>query len=328
MKAALKWIGIAFGALVAVVLGLFVYVEATWSLDYPDTPLPAIQASTDPAVIAQGEYIVHAVAHCSACHGPAELVEARKIDFTKPMVGGNVWHAGPFGKFVAANLTPHETGIGLLSDAELARAIRHSVRKDGTLAPFMRIVVGPMSDEDLTAVVSYLRAQPPVAAEHEAEEVGFIAKALSSKFTPRTDPAPPYFPLGATSVERGRYLAEGPAMCVGCHTPLDPMSGFAPSGPLFSGAGPEPDHAEEGYEIVAPNLTPDLETGHIAKWTEDDFVARFRSGTALAGTKMPWPAFQKMAESDLRSIYRYLKTVPAAKNDMGPIRREIGSFKP
>ena len=34
-------------------------------------------------------------------------------------------------------------------------------------------------------------------------------------------------PQGGISVERGAYLANGPALCVGCHTPSDPMNGFA-----------------------------------------------------------------------------------------------------
>ena len=31
-----------------------------------------------------------------------------------------------------------------------------------------------------------------------------------------------------------------------------------------------------GVFVVSPNLTPDPEAGHIAKWSEDDFVKRFR----------------------------------------------------
>jgi hypothetical protein len=33
---------------------------------------------------------------------------------------------------------------------------------------------------------------------------------------------------------------------------------------------------------------------------------------------MPWQAFGRMSEEDLRAIYQYLKTVPPVKNDVGP----------
>lgn len=299
------------------------WVQATWSLDHPDTPRPALKSSSDPEVIARGEYVVHAVAHCSSCHQPGHLTRARKLDVTQPLSGGFIFEAGPFGNFVAANITPHATGIGNMSDPDLARAIRHSVGPEGTLLPFMRVATGPLSDEDLVAVMSYLRTQKPVDAKQPPDEPGFVAKALSSKFTPRMAAAPTYVPPGAISVERGRYLAEGPALCLGCHSPLDPMQGFALAGPPFSGtAEADPDPTDETQEIISPNLTPHAQFGHIAKWTEDNFVQRFRAGRVFEGSKMPWEAFARMTEADLRSIYRFLRTVKPAAIDRGPTRRD------
>ena len=46
------------------------YIEATWRRDFSSTPLPAVTVSSDPEVIARGEYLFHAVAHCSSCHAP------------------------------------------------------------------------------------------------------------------------------------------------------------------------------------------------------------------------------------------------------------------
>src|SRR5690606_10079087 len=94
------------GASVLLVCGGWAWVEATAKLAHPEAPLPAIVAVDDPEVIARGAYLVHAVAHCSACHGaPA--------DEGAPMVGGHTIEAGPFGTFHASNLTPDQTtGIG------------------------------------------------------------------------------------------------------------------------------------------------------------------------------------------------------------------------
>jgi len=70
-----------------------------------------------------------------------------------------------------------------------------------------------------------------------------------------------------------------------------------------------------------PNLTPDPKTGVTARLTEDQFVARFRAGRILPGSPMPWQAFSRMAEDDLRAIYRFLKSLPPHENDTGPAVR-------
>ena len=65
----------------------------------------------------------------------------------------------------ARNITPDvETGIGSWSDDEIARAIREGVRKDGTalfsLMPYLDFAT--LDDEDVKAIVVYLRTIPPV----------------------------------------------------------------------------------------------------------------------------------------------------------------------
>lgn len=328
MNRFIKGAGILVGGLLLVAVGGYAYVELTYNVSYPDTPLPAITASQDPAVIARGKYVVDHVAHCSTCHGEVQDPASHDVDITRPLSGGHTWHIGPFGTFVAANLTADkQAGLGAWSDAEIARAVRHSVGRDGTLLSFMRIAVGPMGDEDLTAVVSYLRSLAPVPAARPRDELGFLAKALSSKFTPRTATIDYAAPASAPSEARGKYLAEGPAMCVGCHTPADPGEGFALIGPHFSGAAEaDPDHTEDGFEIIAPNLTSHPQAGVTGKWSEDEFVERFRRGRQFQGSKMPWEAFQGMEENDLRSVYRYLRSVPAVERDVGPTRRPVGSY--
>jgi mono/diheme cytochrome c family protein len=187
-----------------------------------------------------------------------------------------------------------------MSDGELARVIRHGIGRDGGLSPMMRFSVGPMADEDLVAVISWLRVQEPVEAERARHRFGFLAKALSGRFTPRLSEPPVHVPEGDISVERGRYLAEGPAACALCHTPLDPLAGFALCAPPFSaGAEPDPDPAMPGYEIIAPNLTP---AGPTASWSEDQFVARFSAGRTVEGSNMPWEAFQRLSEEDVRTL--------------------------
>lgn len=309
----------------------FVYVQLTYRRDFSSTPLPAIQASKDPEVIARGSYIAHAVAHCSACHGPDESASQRKLAANlDDLRGGYAMKAGPFGTFYPANLTPDpETGLGKRSDGEIARVVRHGVAPDGRLDAFMSFAVGPMADEDLAAVVSYLRSIPPVKNPTQKDEWGFIAKALSSKFNPNMRKAPAFVREGGISAERGEYLANGPALCFGCHSPFDVMKGMELAGAPFSGEmEAEPDPTDTSYEIIAPNLTSDPKTGVLASYGEDAFVDRFKkSGRAYKGSKMPWENFARMTDADLRSLYRYLAKVPPATRVVGPTRRARGSFK-
>jgi len=319
VKRILKGLAALLALAALVVLGLFIYVQVAYNVDFPNTPKPAITASKDPAVIARGEYLVHAVAHCSTCHGDPVAAQQHLVDFTKPLQGGYVIKAGPFGTFTARNITTDiATGIGGLSDGEVARTIRHGVDRRGKLSPIMAFAVGPMSDEDLTAIISWLRAQPAVEAKRPFYELGLIGKVVALDVAPRMTPAPAHVPEGEISVARGKYLAEGPAACAGCHTPRDPFDGMEYSGALLSGnTDADPDPYNDAQEIVTPNLTPDPTTGHITTWTEDAFVARFKAGRVIKGSKMPWDAFQRMTENDVRSIYRFLRT-------LAPVKRHVG----
>lgn len=328
MKRAFKWAGVLVAVLFLAGAGAVGWVQATWNFDHPDTPLPQIQASSDPQTIARGEYIAHAVAHCSACHSSREGLEDHEVSLDAPLVGGYRIEAGPFGTYTAANLTSHASGIGDMSDAEIARVIRHGVGRDGRLLPIMLLAVGDMSDEDLTAVVSWLRSLEPIEVPRPGPVYGILAKALSARFAPRVREVPAHVPPGEVSTERGRYLATGPAFCAGCHTRFDPMAGFAPVGPPLAGGMPEVDPRRPDHEIVAPNLTPDPRSGHITAWSEDQFVARLRAGRVIESSTMPWENFQRMTEEDLRSIYRFLRSLDPVDYHTGPTYRPKGSFRP
>lgn len=124
------------------------------------------------------------------------------------------------------------------------------------------------------------------------------------------------------SLARGKYLAHGPAACVGCHSPFNLLA-FQLEGAPFSGSEQaEPDPKDPSMVYRMPNLTPDAETGHIAKWDEEQFVTRFRAGRTKASSKMPWEAYREMTDADLRAVFRYLKSLPPAKRYIGPPHRK------
>ena len=128
-----------------------------------------------------------------------------------------------------ANLTPDtETGIGRYSDGQIFRMMRHAVKPNGQGTISLMMPFWNMADDDLVAVVSYLRSLEPV--RNEVAEAGwtFMEKVMRTfvpLFKPVYNPtslksAPPMEP----TVERGEYIARYVANCVACHTNRDPAN--------------------------------------------------------------------------------------------------------
>lgn len=284
-----------------------------------DAQYPTVAASSDSTVVERGRYIVRDVAPCASCHGDPSQRPAYMMGADVPLSGGFVFDIPP-GRFYPRNLTPDpETGLGNVSDRAIARALRYGVGHDGrALLPFMEMQ--GLSDDDLQAVVSYLRTQAPVrnpVPPHYYNVLGRVVKAtaLAHPVGPASTPLTTA-PRGA-SLETGRYLVESVALCWACHTQRSQMTG-ALTGPRFGGTTGLTEADDPTHSWSPPNITGDPETGRLGKLTEDQFVARFRQGRVLPGSPMPWQAFSRMSEDDLRAIYRYLKTVPAVKRDVGP----------
>ena len=316
MRKVLLIIGIM---LLVVVAGGTAFVASRQNLHFDTTPYPNVTASTDSAIVERGRYIVRDVAPCAGCHGDPAQREAYKTGADVPLTGGFVF-AIPPGEFYTRNLTPDvETGLGSVPDSAIARALRYGVGHDGrALLPFMEMQ--GLSDDDLQAVVSYLRTQPPVrnpVSPHHFNALGKVVKAtaLAKPVGPSATP-PARSPRGA-SVETGRYLVESVSLCWSCHTERSQMTG-ALTGPRFGGTTGFTETDDPTHSWSPPNITSDPETGWLGKTTEDQFVARFRQGRLIPGSPMPWQAFSRIAEDDLRAIYRYLKSVPPVKRDNGP----------
>jgi mono/diheme cytochrome c family protein len=200
-----------------------------------------------------------------------------------------------------------------MKDEEIARSLRHGVGYDGRnfldFMPFHNT-----SDEDLTAIISYLRASQPVKNEVPPTEYTILGKVLMSFAIE------PVGPTGdvARSVKRdstaeyGKYMAFSVANCYGCHTERDLKTGDFIGQPFAGGL--ELDMGGE-YLFYSPNITNDKKTGRLHGWTEEQFISRFREGKKIPGSPMPWGPFSRMDEVDLKAIYRYMQTVE-------PVERE------
>jgi len=287
-----------------------------------EAPIPDIHASHDPAVIQRGHYLVRGAAHCADCHSARAQRPALEAGQDVPLAGGFEFHL-PIGVFRVPNITPDaETGIGRYSDGELARMLRHGVRPDGRMMlPFMPFA--DLSTDDLTAVISYLRAQSPVrhaVAAHAPNVLGHLVKAFVIAPKGPSRPITPSVPPGPT-VENGRYLAHNVGNCVMCHTKVDMRTG-AIAGPLFGGGAIHEAVDDPTRKFVAPNLTPHPRWGWIASWPEEVFVARMHLGKQREGSPMPWHGFRRMNDDDLRAVFRYLQTVPPAEGGPDPSQKD------
>ncbi len=118
--------------------------------------------------------------------------------------------------------------------------------------------------------------------------------------------------LAETPIERGRYLMRGIVACGNCHTPMGPR-GPLPGQEMAGGTVFD----EKPFTAVAPNITPDAETG-IGRWTDEQIVAAIREGKrpdgTIIGPPMPIGLYRGLSDTDVAAIVAYLRSVPAVKN--------------
>lgn len=273
-----------------------------------DAPLPEIKASADPAIIAKGKHIVLGPGHCLDCHSTAANKDSLIKAGLEPALSGGFKFDLPFGAFFSRNITPDkETGIGLLTDAEIARELRYGVKPNGeAVLPFMPFQ--NLTDEELTAVISYLRSVKPVrnaVPQHNYNLMGKVIKAFMIKPQGPTEPLRKSI-TADTSVTYGRHLVMAVANCNECHTKRNGIGDYVGE-PLAGGTVFE----EKGHaRLVSPNLTPDPATGRIYHWSLEMFMKRFRSGKLIKHSHMPWETYGRMTDGELKAIYNYLKTLP------------------
>jgi mono/diheme cytochrome c family protein len=112
--------------------------------------------------VAYGAYIAGPLGHCVECHTP---MVGPKFDYENQLGRGGFKFHGPWGTSVSRNITPHpKDGLGEWSDEEIKRAITTGVSRDGTrlMPPMGFHYYKNIGEEDLDALVAYLRSIPPL----------------------------------------------------------------------------------------------------------------------------------------------------------------------
>jgi hypothetical protein len=141
---------------------------------------PAVDGIADPAVRAlagRGRYVL-LTTDCTGCHvtpGPQGPLPDMYL------AGGRPFTTNAHGVVVSRNLTPDkETGLGARTDDDVKRVLRSGVYPDGRPIPHNAMPWAQFSnwsDEDLHAVVVYLRHITPIRHEIPPRAPG-VADAL------------------------------------------------------------------------------------------------------------------------------------------------------
>ena len=172
LKKILKWAAIV--ALVVAVCGFlaFLYFIPPLTSIAPDQfiaqaaaappPVTGIADRAERLIAERGRYLVM-TADCAGCHTTQGPQGPRADMF---LAGGKTFITNTHGAVVARNLTPDkETGIGGRSDADLMHVLRSGIFHTGRAMSPRSMPWGDYanwSDEDLHAIITYLRHLKPV----------------------------------------------------------------------------------------------------------------------------------------------------------------------
>lgn len=276
--------GVVLWGLLALVFGLITGVMAVGALQIYGSrgnPVPNITVAGTPEQVARGEHLANMT--CASCH---------TMDGRLPMSGGKDIGEQiplPLGRFVPANLTPAGS-IADWTDGELVRAIREGTDARGHLLPIKSSMdFHHLGEEDLNALVAYIRSQPPV--ETDLPRSGYTPLALVMAALGMLpigdvpDPEMPTAPLKAATAAYGDYVAAFMG-CSDCHG-LDMTGG---------GGG----------------LYPEGPTLRVVKaWTEEQFAEAMRTGVSptrgpLDPAEKPLEGLGKMDDDELAALHQYL----------------------
>lgn len=286
-----RWIGgLAAGLVTLILLGMTVIIGRGLYAIYTPPPYsaaPTLTAAGTPEQLARGEHL--ALSLCAGCHSLDEalpLTGGRDVGLDSPV---------PVGQLIAFNLTPGGP-LKDWSDGEIFRAIRQGVDPAGRrLITMATLPVRHISDDDILALIAYLRTQParPNPAQQGDYPNLLLAVFVGAGLVP-PEPAPitgmVTAPLKGPTAEFGRYVLSYND-CDFCH------------GPDYAGGKPG------GLTPVGPSLRL------VKGWTSGQFITTLRTGTDPAGyalnpVRMAWKTYRHLDDDELTAVYTYLVGLP------------------
>lgn len=321
-----KWLtitGFVVGAIALFVIALLLYLKFA----LPNIPLKEVKVQSTPEKVERGRYLANHVMVCMDCHSTRDWSL-----FSGPPIPGTLGKGGEVfdqkmgfpGSFCSPNITPFK--LNEWSDAEIYRAITCGVKKNGeAMFPIMPYhYYGTLDNEDIFAVIAYLRTIPSITSDPPKSEPAFPMSLVLN--TLPKEGKPMQMPPSSDTLKYGEYIVRA-AGCIECHTPAKHGQII----PELAFNGGREFQFPDGM-LKSSNLTPDPETG-LGNWTLQAFINRFKAydpavyppmaiNAGMIQTIMPWTMYAGMTEADLTSIYRYLMSLKPVKNRVEKFERD------
>jgi cytochrome c553 len=282
-NALLRRISVSLTALLAAVVSLVsvLTIVGLFKLHTRNAPIPDLNIAGTSQQIQRGQAI--AKSFCDACHSKTgQLTGGAEMGEELPI---------PVGSFVSSNLTPAGRLIRW-SDGEIFRAIRNSIDADGRWLTIMSYTnAGKLSDDDIAAVIAFIRNQPAAGQQTSNPPDQFNLLGVIMLGAGMLPAGKPVFPGRITAPAKGPTVAYGEYIlsyqdCRECH-------GADLTGGVQGQLAP-----------IGPGLTL------ISDWSLQEFIATLRTGIDPSGhqlsKQMPWRPIGRMDDEELSAVFEYL----------------------
>lgn len=248
-------------------------------------------------LVERGRYLA-TIGNCGGCH---------TAEGGRAYAGGRAFRTD-YGTVYSSNLTPHpQQGIGAWSVEEFRHTMRHGVSRNGVLTPvFPFAYFRHLRDDDLDALLAYLRTLPPDdapripnALEAPASLPG--AMAVWRLLYVRPVPTPP---IEDPSRARGAYLAEGVGHCGHCHGSRHAFASQGDVRALWGGRA-------AGWFAPALHAAPlqRFGAGELARYLRGETPQEIGAYGPMADVIAS--NLQHLTEDDAQDIEGYLRALPA-----------------
>jgi len=305
----------------SITIGVLLFLTALYLVLKPaqewQVPAKELGLAEDLQLI-RGKYLVEHVAHCAHCHSETDSTKFGFPVLPNTKFGGAflIGHKqGLPAELYAENITPYK--LAQYTDSELYRSLTQGLAKDGrVLFPVMPYYAyGKMDPQDIWSMIAYLRKLPVVKKDIPKSTIDFPVNVFIK--LGQQEPKPTFLYNLKKPEEIGAYYANI-AGCIDCHSPENDRHEPDMTKP---GAGGRRFALPGGNFVTSPNITPYT----MGNWTEERFVARFKQYSDSGytppvvppggkNTYMPWHCFAGMTDTDIKSIYAFLKTLPSTPN--------------
>ncbi|WP_147373892.1 c-type cytochrome [Massilia cavernae] len=136
--------------------------KSTFNFPMPPSwgpPVKKVKAPSRAHKVKYGEYL-STIGHCMECHTQRDQ---KGMLVTASLGSGGRSFPGPWGDSVSRNLTPHESGLKGWTDAQISKAVRGGVDRNGQpyKPPMAFQHYKNIDDADMAALTAYLRSLPP-----------------------------------------------------------------------------------------------------------------------------------------------------------------------